>query len=255
MLAHWKLNTTIEAILANLKVVADERTKRLAAPTLGALVAGLKEFQHRRFSRTYADLLSSSRYGAAARFFLEELYGPGDFTGRDAQFARVVPALVRLFPQEVVKTVIALSELHALTESLDTAMASNASMGEWTPAQYVRAWQKTGHRSDREMQVALTVALATRLETLTRSALLRKSLRLMRTPARAAGLSDIQRVLEAGFDAFVAIGGAADFIRMIETRERAFVSSLFSTHVHEVGWRSSAGSILDDLPGSRRESG
>jgi len=69
-----------------------------------------------------------------------------------------------LFPQEIVKTVIALSELHALTESLDTAMASNASMGERTPARYVQAWQKTGHRSDRETQIALTVALATRLE-------------------------------------------------------------------------------------------
>jgi hypothetical protein len=243
---------TIEAILSKLEVVAHERARRLADPALGSLVTGLKEFQHRRFSRTYEDLLQSTRYGAAARFFLEELYGPSDFTGRDAQFARVVPALVRLFPQEVVKTVIALSELHSLTESLDTAMANNASMGEWTPARYLQAWQKTGRRSDRETQVALTVALATRLDTLTRSTLLRTSLRLMRAPARATGLADLQRVLESGFDAFVAIGGAGDFIRMIETRERSFVSSLFSADVRELESRSGARSVLGDLPGNRR---
>lgn len=246
---------TIEAILANLKVVEDERARRVADPALGSLVTGLKQFQHQRFSRTYADLLSSARYGAAARFFLEELYGPADFTGRDAQFARVVPALVRLFPQEVVKTVIALSELHSLTESLDTAMASNASMGEWTPTRYLQAWQKTGRRSDRERQVALTVALATRLDTLTRSTLLRKSLRLMRAPARASGLGDLQRVLEAGFDAFAAIGGAGDFIRMIEAREQGFVSSLFSADVRALESRSGARSVLDDLPGSQRGTG
>ena len=77
----------------------------------------------------------------------------------------------------------------------------------------------------------------------------------MRAPARAAGLSDLQGVPEAGFDAFGAIGGAEDFIRIIETRERAFVSSLFSARPHEVGWQSSAGSILDDLPSSRRGNG
>ncbi len=59
----------------------------------------------------------------AARFFLDDLYGPEDFTRRDEQFARVVPGLVRLFPQEIVGTVISLGELHALSEQFDTAMA------------------------------------------------------------------------------------------------------------------------------------
>ena len=46
---------------------------------------------------------------------LDELYGPQDFSDRDAQFARVVPALVRLFPQELVETVAVLARLHALS--------------------------------------------------------------------------------------------------------------------------------------------
>jgi hypothetical protein len=222
------MNVAVDGILANLRLVGNERALRLADPGLDVRVAGLKGHQQRRFSRTYADLLSSVRYGAAARFFLDELYGPADFTNRDAQFARVVPSLVRMVPHEVVETVKVLSELHALTETLDTAMAGNASTNDWTPATYVRAWQKTGRRADRDLQISSTLVLATRLDAMTRNALLRKSLRLMRTPARLSGLQDLQRFLEAGFDAFGAMGGAADFIQLIETRERDFIASQFA---------------------------
>ena len=51
----------------------------------------LKAYQQQRFSRTYADLLASSRYAAASRFFLDTCTA-WDFGDRDAQFARVVPA-------------------------------------------------------------------------------------------------------------------------------------------------------------------
>ena len=115
-------HATAESILAHLRVVEGERQQRAREPLLQRAVATVKAFQQRRFAHTYADLLSSSRYGSASRFFLEELYGPSDFTRRDAQFARVVPALARLFPTEVVQTVAALAELHALSERLDTVL-------------------------------------------------------------------------------------------------------------------------------------
>jgi len=110
-------------IAAHLSVVDAERQRRAEVPRLLDKVSELKAFQQRRFSHTYADLLGSARYGAAARYFLDELYGPGDFTARDAQFARVAPAIVRVFPNEVAETVAILAELHALSEALDTATA------------------------------------------------------------------------------------------------------------------------------------
>ena len=86
-----------QAILSQLAIVRSEREARTADSALGETVRALKAYQQQRFSRTYADLLASSRYAGASRFFLDELYGPQDFSERDAQFARVVPALVRLF--------------------------------------------------------------------------------------------------------------------------------------------------------------
>ena len=79
-------------ILSELAVVDAERRRRAADRDLARRVIALKSYQQLRFSHTYADLLASARYAPAARFFLDELYGPNDFTRRDAQFARVVPA-------------------------------------------------------------------------------------------------------------------------------------------------------------------
>ena len=49
----------------------------------------------------------------------------------------------------------------------------------------------------------------------------------MRAPARAAGLSELQRTLETGFDTFRAMKGAAEFIAFIAARERALAADLF----------------------------
>lgn len=221
-------NAAVE-ILAHLATVDLERRQREGVPGLGAKVAAVKAFQQRRFEKTYADLLGSPRYGAAARFFLDELYGPGDFTQRDAQFARVVPALVRLFPQEIVETVAALGALHALSEQLDTSLAAQLQTSVLDGPAYVRAWQAAGRAEDRDQQISLTLDVAERLDRLTQRMLVRNSLRLMRAPARAAGLSDLQRFLESGFESFRAMRGAQEFISTVRARERALASQLFST--------------------------
>jgi hypothetical protein len=222
------MNPATQEILAYLDTVAGERAQRRAEPVLSRRVDGLKHYQQGRFAQTYADLLANPRYRTAARFFLDELYGPSDFTLRDAQFARVVPKLVQMLPHEVVQTVTVLSALHALTEGLDTEMARHGLSDEWTPAAYQRAWQQTGRPGDRERQIAWTLQLAARLDELTRNKLLRTTLRVMRTPARLSGLQDLQRFLEAGFDAFGGMGGANDFIGLIEARELAFMKAQFA---------------------------
>ena len=222
-----------QTILAHLHGVAAERVKRHGAPALHAAVAAVKAYQQQRFAHTYVDLLASARYRGATQFFLDELYGPRDFTERDEQFARVVPALVRLFPQAIVDTVATLAELHALSEALDSATALQATVDDAaaTPAldapAYLAAWQATGRAADRERQITLLVDVGRSLDRITRNPLLRQSLRLMRPAARAAGLGDLQSFLESGFDTFKAMRGAGEFLETVETRERALARALF----------------------------
>jgi hypothetical protein len=223
-------------ILERLNVVAHERRRRAADAGLAGSVRGVKQFQHARFERTYADLLAQPRYAAAARFFLEDLYGPSDFTQRDDQFARVVPALVRLFPRDIVLTVKALAELHALSEVLDTAMGAVLEGRPLDASAYQQAWCQVGRPADRERQISLMLQVGHALDRYTRNPLLRHSLRLMRGPAQAAGLQALQTFLESGFDTFKAMRGADTFLRTIAERERALAAELFAADVGGPAW-------------------
>lgn len=222
------MNSTGERILACLQQVAAERAARTQDAALGQRVAQVKAFQHRRFAQTYADVLADPRYAAAARFFLEDLYGPADFSERDQQFARIVPALVRLFPKEIVDTVGDLAALHALSEQLDSAMAGVGWSMPLGPDGYTQAWRAVGQPASRERQIVLMVAVGGALDRYTRSLALRKSLRVMRRPAQAAGLGALQQFLERGFDTFRAMRGADGFLRLIADRERALAAALFA---------------------------
>ena len=242
-------------ILSSLERVQALRACHRADPAQGWRVAAVKDFQQRRFALTHADLLADVRHGSAAHFFLDELYGPQDFAERDAQFARIVPALVRLFPADLVATVANLARLHALTETLDDQMArhlatmdppatapvaaavpggpgrSDAAARGLPPlnaASYLRAWQATGQPDARQRQLDQVLAVGRALDHYTRNRLLHQSLRWMRGPARAAGLAALQGFLERGFECFVAMGGAEQFLARIERREQALMAALFS---------------------------
>lgn len=222
------MNVDGQRITDNLLRVSAERARRAGDARLAERTQAIKQWQHARFERTYADMLASARYGAASRFFLADLYGPTDFTRRDQEFGRIVPALVRLFPQEIVSTVMALSELHALSEELDTAMAEAVAPGSVDDETYGRAWRQVGRPDERERQIALVLEVGGALERYTRSRLLRHSLRLMRRPAQAVGLGTLQEFLERGFDTFSAMQGAAVFLDTVGARERALAARLFA---------------------------
>ena len=214
-------------ILESLAAVDAERRRRAAVPTLAGDVAALKAYQQKRFARTHASLLAHPRYGRAANFFLNELYGPQDFTQRDAQFSRIVPALVRLFPADTVATVESLAAVHALSERLDTAVAIHLAGAAPSRASYVRAWQATGEPAARARQIELVMSVGEALDRHTRSFVLRASLKAMRGPARAAGMGALQTFLESGFEAFGAMGGAKEFLATIHARETALAARLF----------------------------
>jgi hypothetical protein len=213
--------------------VSQLRQEGLAMPQVGEAVHEIKRLQARRFAGTYADMLSSSGYSAAARFFLDELYSDKDYAERDAQFARIAGAVEKFFPSDVAATAVALAQLHSLTESLDHAMGV-----EWLRStegneaeRYIRAWRTVGRRPERDRQLVTVLAIGDEMARLTRLPGLRFMLKMMRGPASAAGLTSLQRFLEAGFDTFSAMarrrGGAETFLATIRGREEKLVSDWF----------------------------
>lgn len=222
-----------QRILDHLAGVQAERARRAHVANLERRVTAVKAFQQARLACTHADLLADPRCAPAARFFLDELYGPRDFSARDAQFARVIPALVRLFPGALSGIVERVAALHALSESLDSAMAEAlpAEAGiPLEPAVYAQAWREVGRVAAREQQIDSVVEIGLALEGHARRPMLRHTLRWMRSPAHAAGLAELQAFLEAGLEAFAALPDAAAFLDTLSRRERELASALFAGH-------------------------
>jgi len=188
----------------------------------------VKRFQSRRLAHTYADLSAQPRYRAATRFFLEDLYGEKDFSSRDREMLKIVPVMSRVLPASAVDTAASAIELEALSEALDQSLAEALGDAKLDDASYGEAYRASCDRREREHQVALVVAVGRRLDTLVRKPFIAQTLKLMRQPARVAGLADLQDFLERGFEAFRAMHGAHEFLETFSRRERRILDKLFS---------------------------
>ena len=221
------MSSVTQQIRTHLQQVADLRATRAVDAELAARVIAIKRYQHARFSSDYAALLASERYGEATRFFLSDLYGPVEFGDRDAQFERVLPAMTRLLPADVMHTVAHLAELHALSESLDQEMALQLTDAAVDDRSYRAAWRGVGRITDRHRQLGLLMAIGTSLDRHTRKSMLTAALRMMRGPAAAAGMAHLQSFLERGLAAFVSMRGAEEFLNVVATNEERMISDLF----------------------------
>jgi hypothetical protein len=188
----------------------------------------LKRWQSERLAATYSDLSAQPRYREATRFFLHDLYGPKDFSHRDEAMLRILPAMARLLPRSAVETASLAIELEALSEDLDHRVAAALAPGPITAASYAEANRQACSQEERERQIELIQAVGSRLEELVRKPLVLKTLQLMRGPAKAAGLSDLQDFLERGFCAFRAMRGAGDFLAALRERETEIIEEIYS---------------------------
>ena len=209
-----------------------ETLKRLRGVALGGRVPRIeevKQWQSERLQRSYRDLSSIARYKEATSFFMEDLYGTKDFSGRDEAMMRIHPLLTRMLPESAVETAALAIELDALSESLDQRLARALAPGPITVASDAQAYRESSTPKEREHQIALIEAVGERLDRLVNKPMVFQMLKLMHTPAKLAGLSDLQTFLEHGFNSFRSMGGAGDFLATIAGRERAISSRLFSS--------------------------
>jgi len=190
----------------------------------------VKAWQAGRLARTYADLAANPRYAKATDFFLGDLYGTKDFSGRDEAMLRIYPIMVRTLPAGAVETAALAIEVDALSEDLDRRVAAVVEPGPLTEASYARAYRQAGTRPERLRQVELIDEVGRRLDRLVVGPIIYTTLKLMRQPARLAGLQDLQTFLERGFEAFRHMGGADEFLATIDGREMRILNRLFSGH-------------------------
>lgn len=210
-----------DVLTRELARVARLHDARRADPALAQALECLGNWQSRRLRYTYADLAAEPRYAAAVAFFQDDLYSGADFSRRDSDLARVVPAMVRLLPAKVIATVGRAVELDALSHELDRALLSRLPRqgGVFSVAEYCAAYRKPDEYPLRKHQLALIHEVGASLDRYVRTPMIGTALTMMRQPARLAGFAALQDFLERGFAAFRRMGGAEEFLATIEMRE------------------------------------
>lgn len=187
----------------------------------------VKQWQIDRMRRTYADLLAVDRYKDAAEFFLEELYGPTDVDKRDSEAQRVAPKLTRMLPARAVDALVLAVQLEEMSERLDIEMARKVKL-PLTTSNYVDAYRATASEAERVNQIELAEKIGKALEKLAKVPMLSTMLHMMKAPAAMWGLSHLHRFLERGFDSFVAMRGAQEFLQTTNRRELVINERLFA---------------------------
>ena len=216
-------------LAAFLAAVTGLRRNGYADPAVKAGAMALKAWQSARLARTYPDLLGSPRYHDAALFFLNEMYGPKDFTKRDEDVAKILSKLTTLLPAAALSAIADAVELDQLSEALDQAVLRAHGAAENISEQsYAAAYRAGSARDARVRQIALTQEICTAVDQLTHIPLLLTTLKLMRAPAKLAGLFELQRFLEVGFTTFKGMKGADEFIGIIVRRETLLMERILA---------------------------
>ncbi|HSG87896.1 MAG TPA: hypothetical protein VLA56_01700 [Pseudomonadales bacterium] len=205
-----------------------------ANPQRAASLRALQDWQNSRLMATHADLAADPRYAPGIQFFVNDLYAPRDFSGRDADIERAYPYMVRALPRAVLDTAADAAWLYVLSRRLDdgmvTALFETLGVTEIDAAAYAEAYRICDAHAERTEQIEIVSILADRLDRYVRSPLVLGVLRMARGPARMAGLSDLQDFLERGTRAFHHMGGASHFVSTITDREKRLLDRIFAAH-------------------------
>ena len=192
----------------------------------------LRRWQAARLARTYDDLLHDEAYRPAAEFFLSDLYGLKDTSGRDEGLERVLPVMSKVLPDAALHGVGLAVELDALSEELDAQLLDVLvqKLGvrdELTEDAYAEAYRRCDNYARRKHQIELITEVGGDLARLVRRPVVYAMLRGMRGPAKAAGCGELQDFLERGFRAFKRMKESQRFLDTIHARETRILDRIY----------------------------
>lgn len=202
---------------------------------LPGLVA-LKEWQCNRLIASHYHLWEIARFQPAITFFINELYGPKDFTDRDADIAKVVPKMEKWLPERAFHSLEIAIHLNSLSQDLDLALLAQLNALGVDPAQenalnaaaYAKAYKACNNPVERAQQLDHIEKLGNDLAKVVKIPGISMILKMAKTPAQTMGVESLQQFLEDGFNAFKKLGKVEDFIVPIISEERRIMDALFN---------------------------
>jgi hypothetical protein len=198
--------------------------------TLKQYRLALQIFQSNRLRREYSDLAEIAQYEPVGEFFFNEMYGPRDFSARDAG-ARRLHGFIQLLPGVGLRDVQEVLELLELTNRLDNALArlmfEQQTGIDFDEATYERCYRESDNYDERLRQIDLVNNSIYNVFRLSRSHLLGIALHRSHLVARLAGMEAAHDFLVKGYDAVRGVDDITRFAVTVQARELARLNRIF----------------------------
>ena len=199
----------------------------------------VQRWQSEMMRQTHKCLLEDSRYRPATEFFLQEIYGGNDHSQLARNIERAMHAAIRVLPARVMETSNMALEFNAIGAELDEALTvvlyEEMGVLEITTENYVKAFRRCGNRKARERQIELARQLAGCLDKYVKNRALYVTFRLLKKPARMAGIDKLYQFTAKGFEVMRPVKNVGEFINRLVDRETRVIDNIFAGSLDPFG--------------------
>ena len=189
-------------------------------------IKAVQTWQCQRLLITHQDMYQQKRFKPAVAFFINELYGPNDFSQRDQDIARLVPKMSRILPDKALQSLASALHLNKLSFELDYDIAKHIEGQPITRDSYAKAYVDCDNLAARRQQIDFTYMLGKNLADVVKMKGIKTLLFISRKPAKMAGVLALHEFLERGYKAFKHLGNVNDFIPPIINTEQDIMRQL-----------------------------
>ncbi|WP_299075160.1 hypothetical protein [uncultured Paraglaciecola sp.] len=189
-------------------------------------IKAVQTWQCKRLLASHQQMYQQKRFKPAVEFFIDELYGPNDFSQRDQDIARIVPKMSKFLPEKALQSLASALHLNTLSFELDFDLARQLAGSEINRASYAKAYVDCDNLATRQQQIDYIHTLGSDLADVVKMKGIASLLFISRKPAKIAGVLALHEFLEKGFKAFKNLGNVQDFILPIVEKERIIMLQL-----------------------------
>ena len=189
-------------------------------------IRAVQAWQCKRLLDSHKDMYQQKRFKPAVEFFINELYGPNDFSQRDQDIARIVPKMSKFLPEKALQSLASALYLNTLSFELDFDLAKQLLNTEINRDTYAKAYINSDNIANRQKQIDYIRTLGNDLAEVVKMKGISSLLFISRKPAKMAGVLALHEFLDKGFKSFKNLGDVEDFITPVVNKEHQIMQQL-----------------------------
>jgi hypothetical protein len=189
-------------------------------------IRAVQAWQCKRLLVSHQDMYQQKRFKPAVEFFINELYGPNDFSQRDQDIARIVPKMSKFLPEKALQSLASALYLNTLSFELDFDLAKQLVNTEINRDTYAKAYISCDNIANRQKQIDYIRTLGNDLAEVVKMKGISSLLFISRKPAKMAGVLALHEFLDKGFKSFKNLGNVEDFIIPVVNKEHQIMQQL-----------------------------